>query len=293
MRLRGTVAVLTLGAVLAAGCNGNGNGGPDPDDAAGTTTSVPVPQDPVETPCLSENPGFSTRGTVSIPGGSRPDAARLSAVDWEITPECERIVFAFLTDRSAPASSVGLSRIEFFPDQAILRVAMPRDVDITAVADVLVDGALITRAFVVRSRSGELSVDLHMSPSIHVEARGFIATSPARLVVDLRPAAGVPPPATSLPTVSDSIVVLSPPPGAADYPVRIRGYARTLDDVVTARVERTTTVKRITAAPSADAWGEFAVTISEGEGPSGEFSLVVEAGEAGTGDSVEIPLILP
>lgn len=291
--MRSTVAVLAAAVLLAAGCSENDSGNPDLDGAVGTTTEAPVVQDPVETPCLSENPGFSTRGTVSIPGGSRPDAARLSAVDWLVTPGCERIVFAFLTDRSAPASSIGLSRIEFFPDEAIIRVAMPRDVDITAVADVLVDGALVRRAFVVRSRNGELSVDLHLSPSIRVEARGFVASSPARLVVDLQPADGGPPAAQSLPTVSDSIVVLSPPPGPAVYPLRIRGYARTADDVVTARIDRTTTAKRITAAPSSDAWGEFAVTISEGEGPSGEVTLVVGPGEGATGDSVEIPLNLP
>ena len=47
--------------------------------------------------------------------------------------------------------------------------------------------------------------------------------------------------------------------------------------------------RRITAAPSGDAWGEFAVTISEG--PAGEISLRVVTeqtvpGANGQGDSI-------
>ena len=185
-----------------------------------------------------------------------------------------------LTADSAPASSIGLSRLEFFPEQAILRIAMPRGVQSTAIADALVDGTLIHRAFVVRSRSGELAVELHMNRDTAIEARGLLIGSPARLVVDVRPGATDAEFGTAPPTAGPSIVVLSPSPGATGYPLRIRGYARTPDDVVTAvvtgdgpRVER-----RITAADSSDAWGEYAVTISEG--PTGSVELVVDAEEA-------------
>ena len=261
--------------VLMTACAGNGGEGtPSPS----TTPSPPpstLPPDAVETPCLSANPAFLQRGTVSVLGGSGPDASLLSGLDWLITPDCERIVFGFLTADSAPASSIGLSRLEFFPEQAILRIAMPRGVQSTAIADAL--GALIHRAFVVRSRSGELAVELHMNRDTAIEARGLLIGSPARLVVDVRPGATDAEFGTAPPTAGPSIVVLSPSPGATGYPLRIRGYARTPDDVVTAvvtgdgpRVER-----RITAADSSDAWGEYAVTISEG--PTGSVELVVDA----------------
>jgi len=292
-RTRNLIISTILTSVLMTSCTRASN-----DDAGTQSTLSPPPPptiaaDPVETPCLSANPGFTARGTVSILGGSGPDAGQLSAIDWLTTAECERIVFAFVTNASAPASSIGLTRLEFFPEQAILRVAMPRDVDVTAVADALFDGGLVQRAFVVRSRSGELAVDLHLDPTAPIEARGLVIGSPVRLVVDVRLAADSdaidPQPASSV----GSVVVLSPAPGPTEYPLRIRGYARTTDDVVTARVDgRGAFVeRRITAASSRDAWGEFAVTISEG--PEGEITLSVGAGDQSPRDGVEITLYTP
>lgn len=272
-------------------------------DDTNSTNATPTPTtgaaaapalDPVETPCLSVSPTFSNRGTISILGRSGPDATQLSGIDWLITPDCERIVFGFLTEESAPASSIGLSRVEFFPELAIVRIMMPRGVRFTAIADALVGGSLIERVFVVRARSGDLAVDLHINPETPVEGRGLLIGSPARLVIDIRPGAGDAVAATEAATVGRNVVVLSPTPGDAGYPLRIRGYARTITDVVTATVSSSEDpiVRRITAAPSIDAWGEFAVTISEG--PIGEISLrvAIDPTAAGTnGDGVSIPLM--
>ena len=278
---------VTLG-VLAASCSGSDGPTASSQPVPATSASPGPPADPAETPCLSATPLFATRGTVSVLGGSRPDAGELSGIDWISTPACERIVLSFLTDQGAPASQIGLSRLEFAPEQGILRISMPRDVDRTGIADVVIEGLLADRAFVVRSRSGALSIDLHIRTEGPVEARGLIIGSPARLVIDLQSGPEDAAFRSAPPTMSDDIVVLSPPAGEAPYPLRIRGYARTLADVVTAEVsgEGPDVERRIVAADSQDAWGEFAVTISEG--PIGEVSLRVAtdrnaAGSTNTG----------
>ena len=272
--LRAWALLATLTLVAGACSNGGSNAANERPTPSTLAATAPV-LDPVETPCLSASPTFPNRGTISILGRTAPDATQLSGIDWLVTPDCERIVFGFLTEESAPASSIGLSRVEFFPELGIVRIMMPRDVRITAIADSLVGGSLIDRAFVVRARSGDLAVDLHMSPGARVEARGLLIGSPARLVVDVRPGPGDTAAATDAVTIGRDVVVLSPAPGAAAYPLRIRGYARTNTDVVTATVSGSgdPIERRITAAPSGDAWGEFAVTISEG--PAGEISLRV------------------
>lgn len=292
LRLIGTLAALAL---ALTGCTGDGTSGTDSTPVP-TLPPPPAPSpDPVETPCLSASPDFAARGTVSVLGRSDPDARQLSALDWILTPGCERVVFGFLTDEAAPASSAGLTRLEFFPTQAIVRITMPRDVTVTGIADAAVGGELIRRAFVVRSRSGELSVDLHVDPGTPVEARGLLIGSPARLAVDVRPTTREVPAATAAPIISDRVVLLSPVVGDAEYPLRIRGYARTPDDLVTTLIEaRGPTADRLTrrapAAPSHDAWGAFAATIARGEGPVGSITLTVgiEPVTADEGVSIEL-----
>ena len=275
-RRRRALAVATaVWAFGAASCTGNDTESTPPPVPA--TTAIPgnAAINPVETPCLAASPAFTSRGTVSVLGGSRPDAEQLSGIDWITTPDCERIVFSFLTGRGAPASQIGLSRLEFAPEQGTVRVSMPRDVGMTGVADVKIEGRLISAAFVVRSRSGDLAVDLHTADGQAVQARGILIGSPARLVIDLQPVPADASFSQSRPSFGSDVVVLSPAPGPAQYPLRIRGYARTTADVVTATVEGAgvDVDRRITAAPSADAWGEFSLTISEG--PIGGIVLTV------------------
>ena len=290
-RVAGGLATI---AMILSGCTGGDPADTNPPSAPTIPPPAEPSPDPVETPCLSASPSFTARGTVSVIGGSGPDARQLSGLDWILTPGCERIVFSFLTDEAAPASKIGLSRLEFFAEQGIVRVMMPRDVTVTGIADVQVDGALIHRAFVVRSRSGDLAVDLHVSGDTPIEARGLLIGSPARLVIDVRPGPVNEAFGTARPTIGTDVVVLSPSPGSVEYPLRIRGYARTLDDVVSATVTgsgESIPGRRITAAPSGDAWGEFAVTISEG--PAGDISLQVATDRTGEGVGVSISLTTP
>ena len=290
-------AAFALLALLSASCTGDDSPGA-PTPAVAPTPPAPgtVRTDPAEIPCGATNPRFAARGTVSILGGSSPDAGVLSGLDWVTTDDCERIVLRFLTNEGAPASQIGLTRLEFSPEQGIVRIVMPRDVTVSGIADVLIEASLVERAFVVRSRNGDLAVDLHTGGIRPVEARALLLGSPARLVVDLRPAPDDPEFGSARPSIGDDVVVLSPPPGPADYPLRIRGYARTPSNVITARVTSAGDVveRRITAADSGDAWGEFALTISEG--PEGAISLhvvtdrsAVQAGDSGVSISLTMP----
>jgi hypothetical protein len=286
----GLSVVLVVVALLAAACTSSNSSAADPTPAPTLPLPAPPSPDPVETPCLSVSPGFTARGTVSVLGGTDPDARQLSGLDWIVTPGCERIIFSFLTDEAAPASSIGLSRLEFFAELGIVRVSMPRGVDVTGIAAAVLDGELVDKAFVVRSRSGELAVDLHVGSDAAVEARGLIIGSPARLVIDVRPGPVNEAFGTQRPTVGDNVIILSPAAGDVEYPLRIRGYARTLDDVVTATVKTTaaSVERRVVAAPSADAWGEYAVTISEG--PTGNLTLTVEVALIGRADEASVAL---
>ncbi len=292
---RHRIAALAAAAGLVAfGCSGEQPAAPTLPTAAPTTSPAEPALDPVETPCLAASPEFTDRGTTSVLGGARPDAQILAGIDWTAEGDCERIIFSFVTARGAPASQIGLSRLEFAPEQGILQIQMPRDVDASAVADALVDADLVERAFVVRGISGDLSVDLHFAGSTPVEARGIILGAPARLVIAVRPAGNGQPIGTSPPTIVDDVVVLSPSPGEVEYPLRVRGYVRTDSGVVTAIVRSSAEPleRRITPADSTDVWGEFALTISEG--PEGSVTLVVLSDRTDeSGDEVAaMPLVV-
>jgi len=289
-------AIVIVLATFAGGCSRDKS---EENSTPITTAAIPLEgksPEHIETSCLSPNPKFTNRGTTSVLGGTRPDAHQLSGIDWIVTSKCERIVFSFVTNHGAPASQIGLSRLEFEPEQRILRIEMPRDVNVSAVANARIEGTLTERAFVVRSQSGSLSVDLHLSDQISIKARGLIVDSPARLIIDLQPDPDGNPIEGSPPIISRDIVVLAPAAGEINYPLRVRGYARTRSDLIIARLESTgpNLERRVATAPSSDSWGEFATTISEG--PSGDVTLIV-AEEKETFDNsdaeLSIPLLIP
>ena len=109
----------------------------------------------------------------------------------------------------------------------------------------------------------------------------------------LTPGGGVvPQPAQS----ARSIVVLEPRAGAAKYPIVIRGYARTFEANVVARLAaggKVAAQAHGTAADYVTAWGEFELTIPAG--PSGDVELFVgeDSAKDGTPVGVTIPLHLP
>jgi hypothetical protein len=155
-------------------------------------------------------------------------------------------------------------------------------------------GQLADQAFIVRSASGSgsLFVDVHLAtPS---EARVLALGLPARVVVDLKPGGGpLGSSAEQLFGTQDpaGVVVLSPVAGAASYPLRITGYARTFEANVVAEVRQGGQRVAQTFGMASDyieAWGVFELTISTG--PAGEIDLFV--GEYSAADGSERGVII-
>ena len=150
---------------------------------------------------------------------------------------------------------------------------------------------LVAAAYVVHARDGSFYEDLHLAqPAL---ARLVALPAPARIGIDLSPGGGaIPAPAPR----ARNVVVLEPRAGAATYPLVIRGYARTFEANVIARLATGNEVLAQTHGTAADyvtTWGEFELTIPQG--PSGDVDLFVgeDSAKDGTPVGVTIPLHLP
>jgi len=87
--------------------------------------------------------------------------------------------------------------------------------------------------------------------------------------------------------------VLEPRAGAVSYPLKIRGYARTFEANVIARLsvgDRVVARTHGTAADYATTWGEFELTIARG--PSGDVDLFVGEDSAADGTPVGVTILL-
>jgi hypothetical protein len=128
---------------------------------------------------------------------------------------------------------------------------------------------------VTRSAEGQLAADIHLKPEAAAQVRALDATSPARLVVDVRPADTdlIVAPAT----VGTDIVLLSPASGPGLYPVRVAGYTRPGTGAVRVQMydeSRAVVLDRsVTTADAGNGWAWFDVALPDG--PSGLIELYV------------------
>jgi hypothetical protein len=204
-------------------------------------------------------------------------------------------VVDFLTAGGAPAATLGPTSTDFRPEAGIVRITLPAAVSASAIADTTIDGTAIRRAFVVRTRDGNLAVDVHLAAGAVVAVRSTETRSPAQVIVDVKPdAAGIP--RVDAPAVAENVVVLSPGPGPITYPITVTGYARTFEANVVARIRGSDGVGAEEVTTATDwlaAWGEFAVTITDG--PTGEVTLFVgeDSAEDGTEIGVRLDLNVP
>lgn len=248
------------------------------DDAA---EDVPV--------CLHGEP-FVADGVIEVRDATPGDAHRIAALRWERHEGCERFVIDLEAEGGAPAERAGAVTAELLRDLGVVRVALRdfRTVDPDA-SDETFDGPLAGAAFAVWSPEGPWAyVDVHLTAAAEVHVSTL--DQPARVVVDLRPGGpAVPEPAPR----ETRVVVLEPRPGAAAYPLTVRGYARTFEANVVARLERDgeeAFSDFTTATAWADAWGDFSFTIEDG--PSGLVVLHVGEHSArdGTWEGVAVEL---
>lgn len=210
---------------------------PDPPVSSTIPTLPPTTPLPTEAPCAIGETVYSARQILATFGATVGDAERLSTIRWAAYEDCERLVLDFLTSNGAPASIMGETAVSLLRDFNVIRIALPPEVASTQIDDILVDTAMIRRAYVVRLASGGLIVDIHLSGP--VEARAFGLPEPARSVLDLRSANSAE--NLAYPSVSDDLVVFVSPSRSGQR-LTVSGYSWGGEQVELTYASNTTTI---------------------------------------------------
>jgi hypothetical protein len=218
-----------------------------------------------------------TVGNLDRPAG---DARLVQQLAWETHQGCERFVVAFGTEDGAPAVAPPSVAATLRRQPGVLRLSLGPEVVGSVVADQLVESELASRIYVVRALDGTLFLDLHLAEP--AEARVELASSPARLLVDLRPGG----PRFAAPaSASTNVVVVEPLPGTVSYPFSALGYVRTGENSITGEVRQGAETVAEASSPLAeqsDTWGAFVLLFPSG--PPGPSVLTVA--------DVEVPLVV-
>lgn len=280
-----------------------------PTTTTGTTTATPPAPTATEPPatsvptsatttaasatCVMGDVPFAAEGNIGSFGEEAGDAATIAGFRWSAEDQCDRFVIDLATSAGSPAATLGLTSAQFRPPSGLIRITLPREVQTTSIADTVMDTELVDHAYVVRLADGGLAVDLHVDAPTGLRARAFAVGSPARVVVDLRPAGADPP--IDPPRRAPGVVLLGPPAGPAEYPLRVTGYARAPNaEVVAVLAPGTPSRVELPIEPTGglDAWGEFTTTFDGG--PTGRWDLLVgdAAAEGGGGEALLVPLDL-
>jgi hypothetical protein len=277
--------------VLITACTG-----PDPgtsstasQDTGSTVTSV----DPsgLVAPCLVEPAGFVESGALIV-GDGIGDATTLGTISWESHPGCDRVEFGFLAESGAPAAAIGTSVATLAPEAAVIRLQYPETVVATGPNDVVIETGLVSAAYVVWTREGRLATDLHLTGAQNVAFSASMSVSPARSIVDIRPLENGDP-APMPPMVTDSLVVLSPTAGPATYPIRVTGYANTINGEVVIRYSAGGVVveeRQTVAAGDGSTWGEFSIVIDDGPSGTTELFVGTAVAEVERGITIELDI---
>jgi hypothetical protein len=244
--------------------------------------------------CVSGDTAFVESGLAAAVGDDVGDAAQIEQIRLEKAPTCERLTIEFTNGSGAPATSIGPTGITVLDFVGLVRVAVPPQIATTAIADTLLEGALVRGATVVRADDGSLTINVRGTDGTPILARAFATTSPATLVIDIATSQQLPEPAGV--TVSGPAVVVSPVPGPNLYPLTVEGYAAPGLHVVTVQLgtEDSTDVDlSIALNGDNDAWQAFRSSIVDG--PSGPVTLFVGTVDANSQplDGASVSLDLP
>lgn len=270
-------ALASAAVVLAACTSGSGTPAtsttvPTEQEGSTATTASPASTVPTETPpCLSGNQPFADSGGAGVIERSDSDADIVTGVRWSTYPGCERLVVDFAASSGAPAvAPPGVGPL-FIRTAGVLRLQLSPTVTSSTVMDQMVDTPLVEHVYVVRRPTNDLFLDLHLADAALV--RVSVASSPARIVVDVQPG-GEPYRGPAVRT--ESLVVVDPVAGAAVYPFTVNGYtlggAGDAIEVVIESPQATETYSA-TVGPGGDAWRAFTVLVPDG--PAGEASMIV------------------
>lgn len=276
MRVATIMTALVACAAMASCAGEPGAPGADEQGAQAAredTTAQRGSADATAPVCLQGDP-FVADGRLPLASTNAGSAARIDTMRWETHDGCARFVIDLASEAGRPAAAVGRVTAEFMRDLGVVRVELP---DVTGVdsgaADARFDG-LARAAYAVNAPDGAgMFVDLHLDAP--VEAHVAVLDEPARVVIDLRPGgSSLPPPAVA----GRQVVVMEPRTGEESYPLTIRGYARTFEANVVARLEQDgedVDEMFTTATGWMEAWGYFSMTFDEG--PTG--TVVLHVGE--------------
>ncbi len=277
--MRWWTVIAVMGLILVA-CS------PASQSPATTTTATPdttTTRAPSNEICLSGDLPFGGDGLIAALGADEGDATSISQIRWDPSASCERVTVVFGTASGAPATTLGPSAVSVISYAGIVRAALPVEVDVSAIADILLEGSLVDSVFVVRDEDGSIFVDVHGAEEIPIEARAFTTTSPATLVIDITRADTTATPVGV--TTTDDVVVISPTPGPAPYPIVVDAYVEPGLLAVHVQLIASDIVvvsRSVSVGGYGDTWQSLSSTIEEG--PSGTTVLFV-----GTLDSNEKP----
>ncbi|HEY7823567.1 MAG TPA: Gmad2 immunoglobulin-like domain-containing protein [Acidimicrobiia bacterium] len=261
------VVVLTL-LVLIAGCTGAGTGSTV---TSSSTTSTTRGTSTTSLPPVVECPGvgeFEEGGNIADIPAETSDSRNIGQISWERNDRCETFHFEFVTSEGAPATTAPGLSVDHLESFQVIRVRL--DIETAVLEEQLVETGLVDRLYVVRSLSGDLFVDLHLSEP--VAARATVSSSPARLSLELRP--GIVP-FTGASTIGEDLVLTSPAQNEVADDIQLLGYARTATGEVTAVATQDDSVVTEATATTADAagsWGEFRIGLSL---PPGQFAIFI------------------
>jgi hypothetical protein len=233
-----------------------------------TATPPSVPTD--ELPCLSGGADFVESGGAGIIERDDSDANIVSGVRWSVFEECERVVIDFAASSGAPAvSPPGVGPL-FIRPAGVLRLQLDPVVTRSAFMDQVIEGNLVTRAYVVRRSTNDIFIDLHLSQSALVRVN--VVSGPARVVVDVRPGGE---PYRALPVLTDNLVVIDPVDGSVVFPFTVNGYSRGGESEIAVTISSGGTEEVHTGAVGAggDAWGAFTVLVPDG--PTGPAAMII------------------
>ncbi len=264
--------ILAFVAVVLSACT-------TPTPVAPSTTQPPELPTTTTTPssdeiCRIGDLRFTDSGLVGAVGDDVGNAETLTEIRWSDSATCERVTLDFASGSGAPSGSLGQTAVILLPSAGIVHITLPDEVDTTAVADMLPEGDLVERIFVVRDDDGNLSIDIHAPARQAIAARVFTTASPATLVIDVIPTDTVLAPVGAV--VTSNVVLVTPPPGPTLYPFSVAGYAAPGTQAVTVRLSQRDIVaidRTLSLHGWTDAWQALLSPIADG--PSGRVTLFV------------------
>jgi hypothetical protein len=286
--LRRLVLVTLVLVALVVTTTGCGFLEPQPSTTTATTTSdtsviattaSPPTTTTDDSPCLRGDRPYAGNGLISAFGGAEGDATQISAIRWTSHPGCEQVVVDFLTADGAPAGGLNPVGVEYDALAGVIRISLPPEIDRSAVADTLIDGDLVKRAYVVATGQN-LAIDVHLATGRTYALRAYEVDSPGRIIVDIKEdAAGQP---VLGATMAATLVVVSPQGGPVASPLVVTGYVKgpyetvTADLIIAANHQAAGTQSAMPAAGDA-IWRAY--TVRFGQVPPTPLHLVVTPDE--------------